>query len=342
MWRAARLPCPIAKGDGALGRDHVAAGEDARVTGHHRLVRPARRRPPPGTPGSSFEERHVRFLAEHEDERVGLQLLQLPGRLWEPGLVELHALDHELAGVPRADGNSHLNEYALPLRLLDLEVVRGHAVAGAPVDDDRLLRAEALCGAGDVHGRVPAAVDGDAAAEQWPLLALHAAQERDGVEDACGRARRDVRPLADVRADGDEDSRRSRRPAARGDAGDLAVQLERHAEIGDALGSPRRAPGVGGGSAVSRTASSRPPWRRRRARSPRDRGARGGRRPRARTGRRPRRAHACRTARRAGRPSSRARWPRSPRKRSTELMPTASSSCARLQAVCRGGSRPGP
>ena len=49
---------------------------------------------------SSSDE--VGLLAEREHERVGLELLELAGRLREAGLVELHPLEHELARRRRA------------------------------------------------------------------------------------------------------------------------------------------------------------------------------------------------------------------------------------------------
>ena len=44
-----------------------------------------------------LEQREVGLLAEREHERVGLELLELAGRLREAGLVELHPLEHQLA-----------------------------------------------------------------------------------------------------------------------------------------------------------------------------------------------------------------------------------------------------
>ena len=187
-------------------------------------------------PGHAVEQREVGLLAEREHERVGLELLELAGRLREAGLVELHLLEHELAVVGLLDGREPLHEHALLERLLDLEVVGRHAVAGAPVDDDRLLGAEPAGGAGDVHRGVAAAVDDDAAAEQRLLLALHAAQHGDGVEHVRRGAGGDVGALAEVGADGEEDGVEAALAAsASSDVGDLGVQLELDAEVEDAL-----------------------------------------------------------------------------------------------------------
>ncbi len=73
----------------------------------------------------TLEQREVGLLAQGEDDRVGLQLLDLAGRLREPGLVELHLLDHHLAAVDLLDGLQPAHHHALLLGLLDLEVVAG-------------------------------------------------------------------------------------------------------------------------------------------------------------------------------------------------------------------------
>ena len=86
----------------ALGGHHVAAGEDARVAGHqvradlHDAVVDLDAR-------HAVEQRQVGLLAEREHERVGLELLELAGRLREPGLVELHLLEHEPPASACAD-----------------------------------------------------------------------------------------------------------------------------------------------------------------------------------------------------------------------------------------------
>ena len=189
--------------DGALVGHHVAAGEHAGAAGHHPLV-DLHDAVGDLQPGDAVEQREVGLLAEREHDRVGLELLELAGRLREAALVELHPLDHDPALAGALDRREPLDEDALLERLLELEVVRGHPLARAAVDDDGLLGAEPLRGPRDVHGRVAAAVDDDAAAEPRRLLALHRAQHRDGVEHARRAARRDVGAAADVRADGEE------------------------------------------------------------------------------------------------------------------------------------------
>src|SRR5271165_4360065 len=83
-------------GDGALRGRHVAAGEDAPAARHH--VRPdlddavldhdARR---------SFEQGQIDVLAERQHQRVGLERLELAGRLRKAGFIELHLLDRHRA-----------------------------------------------------------------------------------------------------------------------------------------------------------------------------------------------------------------------------------------------------
>jgi hypothetical protein len=117
-------------------------------------------------------------------QRVGLELLEFAGRLRETGLVQGHLLDEHLALVDVLDGREPLEHDALFERLFDLEVVRGHLVAGAAVDDDRLFGAEPLGGAGRVDGGVAAAVDDDLAAEhRLVFLGLDVVQVGDRVED---------------------------------------------------------------------------------------------------------------------------------------------------------------
>ena len=238
-----------------------------------------------------------------------------------------------LPSVGVLDRGEPLHQHALLLGLLDLEVVGRHAVARAAVDDDRLLGAEPLGRARRVHGGVAAAVDRDAPAEQGLLLPLHRAQERDGVERCAPPRPRGCRPAcrcARRRRGTRRRSRASHRGCRRSSCRASARRPCRR------CGRPRRrAPRAAGGSAGSRSASSRPssgrprrtvtscPSRRRwyAAESP------DGPAPTTST-RRP-----------VGAPGSTVQprsIARSPRKRSTELMPTASSSWTRLHAVSQG------
>ena len=166
----------------------------------------------------------------------------------------LSSSERAAVGVP--DGREPLDDDALGERLLELGVVRGHPVAGAAVDDDGLLGAEALGRAGGVEGGVAAAVDGDAAAEQRRLLALHAAQQRDGVEHLGGAAGGDVGALAEVGADGDEGGVEapSRMTPASSSTGGRASASRRGRGC---AGPRRRGCRAGAGSAGCRSASCR-------------------------------------------------------------------------------------
>jgi len=122
-----------------------------------------------------------------------------------PGLVQLHQLDLQLRTVEGRDRPQPVDPHALPLCVLGLVEMRGHLLAGPPVDDQRLVRAHSARDPGGVHRGVSATVDRHAPADHRPLAGGDAAQERDGVDDASGIAGRDVDPLGEVCADGDED-----------------------------------------------------------------------------------------------------------------------------------------
>ena len=175
-------------------------------------------------PRHAVEQREIDVLPERQHQRVGLERLELAGRLREALGVERHLLDGERALVGHAlDRRQPLDQHAFLERLLDLEVVRRHLLARAAVDDDRLGRAEALGGARDVERGVAAAVDDDAPAEQRLVLAFHAAQHRHRVEDVRRFAGGDVGALGDVRADREEGRvEAARASSSRAMFGDLA------------------------------------------------------------------------------------------------------------------------
>ena len=128
--------------------------------------------------GDAVEEREIGLLPEGEHGRVDLGLLELAGQLQEAGLVELHPLDDQLPLVRPLDRREPLHQYALapPPRPRS----RGRA-CGRPAVDDDLHPAP--------RRRRPRCVDGRVCRRrrrrdgQRLLLALHAAEERDGIED---------------------------------------------------------------------------------------------------------------------------------------------------------------
>ena len=119
MWRAAFLPWPTPTVTVRSRGHHVAAGEDARVPGHHV------RSPTFTTPSCdrrarhAVQEREVDVLAERQHQGVGLERLELAGGLREALLVELHLLDGDRAARrPALDGREPLDQHALLERLL--------------------------------------------------------------------------------------------------------------------------------------------------------------------------------------------------------------------------------
>ncbi len=173
-----------------------------------------------------LEQSEVYVLAERQHQRVGLQRLELAGRLGEAGLVELHLLDDHRAALDRLDGGEPFHRDALLQRLLELEIVRRHFLARAAIDDNRLGGAEPAGGAGGVERGVAAAVDDDFAAEQRRPLALHRAQEAHRVEDPRRPAGRDIGAPGDMGPDGEE--RRVEAAPAHGgfDVVDLGIEDE--------------------------------------------------------------------------------------------------------------------
>ena len=73
-------------------------------------------------------------------------------------VVELHLLDGDRGFAGLLDGRQPLDQHAFLQRFLELGFVRGHLLARAPVDDDRLGRAQALRRARHVECGVASAV----------------------------------------------------------------------------------------------------------------------------------------------------------------------------------------
>ena len=335
MLRAAFLPWPTATVTVRSDGHHVAAGEDARCP----VIMFG---PTFTTPSLDFEARHaveqrqIDVLAEREHQRVGLDRLELAGGLRETLLVERHLLDRDRAFLGLLDRREPLHHHAFLQRLLELGFVRRHLLARAAIDDHRLARRRAAWPCARRRARCcrrrtrPRA--GRAAAS--PRLPCERST-RHGIEDArrarrrgCTRACRCARRRRGRR-------RRTRRPSSFEHVVDLGIELELDAQVEDArtsasstsrgsryFGMPKRImPPASGPGFVDR--------------------------------------HACPSARRwyaADRPDGPApttstRLPSaargrsncqpcliasSPRNRSTELMPTALSSVARLHAVSHG------
>ena len=189
--------------------------------------------------------------------------------------------------LERRDRAQPVDPHALPLGVLRLLLVRRHLLAGAAVDDQRLLRAQPPRHPRGVHRRVAAAVDRDAPPDHGPLARRHVAQERHRVHDRARVPRRDVHALGQVRADRDEHRVEAALPplglevGRRGDCWSSARPAPRSAR------PPRSARRAACGRRGCRSASSRPAPARHRGSRPRARAAPGGRRPRARSARAP-------------------------------------------------------
>ena len=110
----------------------------------------------------------------------------------------------------------------------------GHAIAGTPVDHDRLGRAQSLRGSRGVHRGVAAAVDDDASPEHGAVAFFESVEHRYGVEHLGGVARRDLGVLAALGADADERGVETELAHRRLDVADRAVHDERDAHVGDA------------------------------------------------------------------------------------------------------------
>ncbi len=88
--------------------------------------------------GHAVEQRQVHVLPQRQHQRIGFQRLDLAGRLREALFIQFHLFDGERALVGHVlDRRQPFDQHAFLQCLLDLEVVRRHALARAAVDDDR-------------------------------------------------------------------------------------------------------------------------------------------------------------------------------------------------------------
>ena len=335
------LAVPGADRDGALAGHRVAAGEDAGRTGHQ------------GGPvdlhgvaleldaGDAVQEAGVARLAEREDDGVGLERLEPAGAVRAAVLVELLDLDGEVVVAHRADRAQPVDPDALGLRVLRLRLVRRHLLAGAAVDDDRVVGPEAAGDARGIHGRVAAAVDGDPAGQRRLGARRGAAQELHGVDDPGGVLVGDVDPGREVGADRHERGVEAAVAHLGLQVVHAVVLLEDHAEHAQPvdLGVEDVARQAVAGDAVAHH-----PARLGTAVAHRDRVAQpgevvGGRQP---AGAGADDQHAAAGAHRhAGRRPSPARWPGrrgTARRRGSRRRRRARAGCRRLRT---GGSRPG-
>ena len=147
----------------------------------------------------------------------------------------MHLLDRDRSGLDVLDRREPLHHHAFFQRLLQLEVTRGHLLAGTAIDNDRFFRAKPLCSARYVERGVATAVDNDATAKQRPVFAFHRPQNLYRIHYFGGFAGGNVGALGDVGTDGEK---RRVEPASHhglADIGDFRIVLDDNSEIGDAL-----------------------------------------------------------------------------------------------------------
>ena len=112
------------------------------------------------TPGNAAEERGVRPLTKGEDDGVRGELLEAPGRPAATRSSSSSMTSTVSSGPSKvADRAQPVDPDALALGVLRLLGVRRHLCTGAPVNDERVLRAKAASDPGRVHRGVAAAVD---------------------------------------------------------------------------------------------------------------------------------------------------------------------------------------
>ena len=154
--------------------------------------------------GHLAQESRVTLLAERQDHGVRGERLEPPGRLGESVLVQFHRLDRQLRAVERGDRAQPVDPHSLLFGLLRLLGMGRHLGAGTPVNDQRVVRAQAAGYPGSVHRGVAAAVDRDAPPDHRAVTGGDTAQERHRVHDPARVLRRDVDALGQVGTHGDE------------------------------------------------------------------------------------------------------------------------------------------
>ncbi len=260
---AQRRPLGVSDGvgEGAATGHHVAPGEDAGLSGahvgshrHHVVLDPSRR----GSDRSS--ERSDRCPSASTSESARNSSISPVGRGNPFSSRTIFSIMNTFA-VGAVHGREPSQAHPFGGGVVDLLVVCRHAVAGPAVDDDGVGRPQPTGGAGRVHGRVAAAVDGHAAPEGGSGVLLDLAQERHGVEDVARVAGRDAGIAAPPGRRRPRRRRRSRRPpwSTRGRRSACRTR-SRPRWPGCGRSPPERRLG-GAGRRVCRSASSRPPGR---------------------------------------------------------------------------------
>ena len=157
-------------------------------------------------PGDVPQKGGVGLLAQRQDHRVGGQRLESAGAWGRPASSSSITSTVNSRPVERGDRAQPVDANAFAFGLLGFLRVSRHLLAGAPVDDQRLLGAQPMSHPGGVHRGVTAAVHGHPPANSRPLAGCHAAQKRHRIDYARRVHGRDIHPLGQVRADRDEHS----------------------------------------------------------------------------------------------------------------------------------------
>ena len=197
-------PCPIATATIRSAGDHVAAGEDARVTGHHPLV-DLDDAILDADPLEALEQGQVGALAEGQHQAVRVELLELAGRLRECRRRRAPSARAARVLAGRGDRREPAEGDPLLLGLLHLLRVGRHPLAGAAIDDHRLGAGPAPRVRAASSAVFATAVDDDAAGRAGAARPSSiAVQHRDGVENVRGRPAGEIDVAGDVRADRQE------------------------------------------------------------------------------------------------------------------------------------------
>ncbi|HEU5267443.1 MAG TPA: hypothetical protein VFU35_12120 [Jatrophihabitans sp.] len=151
-----------------------------------------------------LEQRPVDVLSDGEHHGVRRQLFVLPGRDGRAPLVEGHPLQRQRPVADLRDRAQPLDLDALLERVVQLDLVRRHPFSVAAVDDHCLVRAESSHGTRGVHRGVAAAVHDHRSPERRPVPVGDVGQQAERVQDVRGLHGRDVRPMAERSADGEE------------------------------------------------------------------------------------------------------------------------------------------
>jgi hypothetical protein len=174
-------------------------------------------------------------LSEGQNHGIGFERLVFPGRHRIAVLVEPHHLDMKRRAVDFLDRAQPVDLHAFFNRLIRLEVMRGHLLAGAAVDDER-FRAEPRGGPSRIHRRIAATVDRDTPANpRFFVSRFDFLQKLQRVIHLAGITHRNLLALAEVRAHREKDRIETPAGLLGQEIGDFVVQDDLDADSADAF-----------------------------------------------------------------------------------------------------------